>query len=178
MHEIVIVRNVYYEPGSEVHSKPLIENSQQSKRLWWFNGPFTTKDLRLVLRPHPTEERIALMSCEAIWFEFEFVPDLREYEHFQPGSSYMAEEFEHGRDFDLFEEDLPQFVEIIRRKLKECDCPVVYADTDFYALYEVRVYPEHDSDGEYCGIEVESILLGELDMSKLVNALVAPKGTE
>lgn len=177
MHEIVIVRNAYYESGAEVHGEALMAHSKERKRLWWFNGPFTTKDLGLALKPHLTE-LTSVMSCEAIWFEFEFVPNLREFEHFQPGSSYMAEEFEHGKGFDLFEEDLPALIEIVRRKLKECECPVVYADTDFYALYDVDVYTEHDSNGEYCGVEIEPMLLGELDMGKIASALVVSEAVQ
>jgi hypothetical protein len=176
MHEIVIVRTAYYPKGCEVHADALIAHSKEQKYLWWFDGPFTTKDLGLALKPNPPE-LTSKVACEAIWFKFEFVPNLRELEHYQPGSSYMKEEFE-GTGFDLFENDMPALVEIVRRKVKESEYPEYFTDTDFYALYDVEVYPQHDGNGEYCGIEIEPILLGELDMSKIERALVVQEAAK
>ena len=171
MYEIVIVRNAYYEQGAEVDAERLIAHSRERKRLWWFNGPYTDKDLGLAMKPH-SSGLISTMKCEAIWFEFEFVPNLRELEHFQTGSSYMWDEFEYGRGFELFEESLPEIIDIIRRKLKESDCPPFFADTDFYALYDVEVDEYRDEDGGLDALDVIPTLIGELDFSKLALAVV------
>jgi hypothetical protein len=173
MHEIVIVRCAYYEAGAEVYGESLIVKSQERKRWWWFDGPYTEKDLGLVLKPHPTKS-LAVMSCEAIWFEFDFVPSLRDLDHFQPGSSYMRDEFD-AMGFEIFEESLPELVEIVRRKIKAADCPAVYADTDFYALYDVELDEHRDEDGGLDSIDVMPTLLGELDISKINLAVIEPQ---
>ena len=175
MHEIVIVHNDYYEAGENVNGNMLLEKNHKDKELWWFNGPYTSRDLGLVFEAGFAGPGNWSMPCEAVRFTFEFVPNLSQPEHFQHGSSYMRDEFEHGKGFDLFEADMPDFIRIIRRKIKESEYGALFTNTHFYALYEVNVYPQSGPDGDFCDIEVEPILLGELDIYKIERALVEEK---
>jgi hypothetical protein len=175
MHEIVLVRTGYYEKGCEVHSERLIAK-QNPNRLWWFDGPYTTRDLGLVLKRHSTE-LTSVMICEAIWFEFQCLPapDYKQSHH-QPNSSHMADEFEYGMGLDLFTEDLPELVKIVKRKVAADDYGFI--DTDFYALYEVDLDKHYDDDGGLDTIDAIPTLLGELDFSKLPLALVEATGAK
>jgi len=168
MYEIVIVRSCYFLKRDEVG--PRISEMGKD-RLWWFDGPFELPGQVMV----PAKDGLFTMECEAAWFQFEFVPNLRELEHFQEGSSYLGDEFKNGAGFELFSQDLPQLVEIARRKNAEDEyCPQM----DFFVLYDVDVNEYYVDDGHLDEIEAVPTLLGELDISKLVNALVTPEGNK
>lgn len=166
MHEIVIVRSIFFEKGCPT-SPRVLPDKQEPNQLWWFDGKYTARDLALALNDGDSK-----MPCDAILFTFEFVPNLRGLEHFQPSSSYMADDFEFVKGVDLFEEDLPELVKIVKRKISESDYAPWYADTDFYALYEVETDVYRDEDGGVDDVQVIPTLLGEIDPDKLALALI------
>jgi hypothetical protein len=113
------------------------------------------------------------MSCEAIWFEFVFVPALNyTYEHFPEGSSYMEFDFQQLKGFDLFIGDLPELVKIVKRKIDADPESAPFEDTDFYALYDIDVDKSYTDDGHLDTVEPLPTLLGEVDFSKLPLALM------
>lgn len=170
MYEIVIVKACMYRKDAGV-MKSILDWKDD---LWWFDGHqasleeavwLTGKKFSYGLGMETTYE--AVMLCDAIRFQFEFCPNPYAH-HFDV--SALHDECVYAHESLLhFGDDLPKFAAIANRKLTGNEWE---SEVRFYALYEVEFDEYRDNDGHLDEINVYSEFKGEIDLAKLLMALV------
>jgi hypothetical protein len=171
MNEIVIVKAWFYEKGAEF-TMPLKQETPDA--LWWFDAPDATT-LADVIEPSGKLGE-GVMTCDAIRFTFDYCPN-PDATHFDV--SMLHDECVYGEMLrQTLGEDVPQFAEMAKRRLKaiqESGWPTWVYDINMYMLYDVEGDEHRDEDGGLDHIVVIPTLVGEIDFSKLAKIVVAEK---
>lgn len=170
MHEIVVVEACRYEQGSEVYTDKFIEREENRLNvLWWFADP--TMDLKSAIYYQADNPPYGNFKCEAIKFEFDFCPnpDATNFD-----VSALHDECMYARNIEeLFNEDLPKLVEIVKRHLASESFNPYHSIgmVNFCLLYDVEIDKHYDDDGGTDEINVWPTFVGEIDFMKLATLM-------